>query len=107
MIVFQMDLPFVPSIYGEIWFKRNEIEVIFTVNFWELLCSAIFKYIQVIWENCYHKILNSLKPYQVKIASSSSKAKWESNLLVRSVEWKAPYFNLTLAITETLDLSGV
>ena len=52
------------------------------------------------------KPLNSLKPYPVKMASSRSMVKQDSNVLVHGVEWKASNFKLTLAIAETLDPSG-
>ena len=49
---------------------------------------------------------NSLKPYPMKMVSSSSKLKQGSNMLVHGVEWKALNFKLTLATAKTLDLSG-
>ena len=49
---------------------------------------------------------NSLKPYLMKMASSSSKVKQGTNMLVHGEEWKASNFKLTLGIAETLYPSG-
>ena len=51
-------------------------------------------------------ILNSFKPYQVKMETINSKEKKGSSMLVRGVEWKALDFKLSPTIVETLDLSG-
>ena len=41
-----------------------------------------------------------------KMAATNSKVKKGSDMLVRGVDWKAPDFKLSLAITETLDPVG-
>ena len=52
------------------------------------------------------KPLNLVKLYPMKMASSSSKLKQGSSILVHGLEWEESNIKFTLAIAETLDPSG-
>ena len=93
-----------PSINGEILIKRQKLTYYSSLRF-QITKSEDFSAFSQLQSEFAVEISRKLCLPNT-MASSSSKVKKGSEMLVKGVEWKAPNFKIVLAVAETLDPTG-